>query len=307
MSHLLSRLSANPYLLLVLTMFMWGGNAIAGQLAVGEISPMLLTAFRWAGVAILILIFAQRRVVDEWPVLRTRLPLLLGLGALGFTAFNALFYIAAHSTVAINIGIIQGSLPVLVMLGAYIFYRTPVTGAQMIGVVATMIGIAVVAARGDLLRMGDINFNPGDLLMISACLLYAAYTVALRERPAASGLAIFSVMALGALATSIPLAITEAAMGDLIWPTTKGWAVAAYIAVFPSFLSQLFFLRSVELIGPGRAGVFINLVPVITAALGVFILNEEFQGFHAASLLFVLGGIWLAERGHIPRRQKSRG
>ena len=305
MSHLLSRLSANPYLLLVLTMFMWGGNAIAGQLAVGEISPMLLTAFRWAGVAVLILIFARRRVVNEWPILRTRLPLLLALGALGFTAFNALFYIAAHSSVAINIGIIQGSLPVFVMLGAYIFYRTPVTGAQMVGVVVTMIGIAVVAARGDLIRIGDVQFNPGDLLMISACLLYAAYTVALRERPAASGLAIFSVMALGALATSVPLAVAEALMGDLIWPTARGWAVAAYIAVFPSFLSQLFFLRGVELIGPGRAGVFINLVPVITAALGVFILNEEFRGFHAAALLFVLGGIWLAERGHMSRRQKS--
>lgn len=305
MSHLLSRLSANPYLLLVLTMFMWGGNAIAGQLAVGEISPMLLTALRWAGVAILILIFARRRVANEWPVLRTRLPLLLALGALGFTTFNALFYIAAHSTVAINIGIIQGSLPVFVMLGAYIFYRTPVTGAQMIGVVVTMIGIAVVAARGDLVRIGDVQFNPGDLLMISACLLYAAYTVALRERPAASGLAIFSVMALGALATSIPLAITEALMGDLIWPTHAGWAIAAFVAVFPSFLSQLFFLRSVELIGPGRAGVFINLVPVITAALGVFILNEEFRGFHAAALLFVLGGIGLAERGHMLRKQKS--
>ncbi len=305
MSHLLSRLSANPYLLLVLTMFMWGGNAIAGQLAVGEISPMLLTALRWAGVAILILIFARRRVANEWPVLRTRLPLLLALGALGFTTFNALFYIAAHSTVAINIGIIQGSLPVFVMLGAYVFYRTPVTGAQMIGVVVTMIGIAVVAARGDLVRIGDVQFNPGDLLMISACLLYAAYTVALRERPAASGLAIFSVMALGALATSIPLAITEALMGDLIWPTHAGWAIAAFVAVFPSFLSQLFFLRSVELIGPGRAGVFINLVPVITAALGVFILNEEFRGFHAAALLFVLGGIGLAERGHMLRKQKS--
>ena len=112
-----------------------------------------------------------------------------------FTSFNALFYVAAHSTAAINIGIIQGALPVFVMLGAYIFYRTPVTSSQLLGVTVTMIGVVMVAARGDLARIQDLAFNPGDLLMVAACTLYAAYTIALRERPAASGLAIFSIMA----------------------------------------------------------------------------------------------------------------
>ena len=217
-------------------MFMWAGNAIAGQVAVGEISPMLLTALRWIGVGGLVFIFARRRVVNEWPVLRKRLPLLLALGALGFTTFNALFYIAAHSTVAINIGIINGALPVFVMLGAYIFYRTQVTSAQLIGVVITIVGIAVVAARGDITLISEVQFNPGDVLMTLACLLYAAYTVALRERPAASGLAIFSVMAVGALVTSIPLAITEFLMGDMIWPSPTGWAIAVYVVIFPSLL-----------------------------------------------------------------------
>jgi drug/metabolite transporter (DMT)-like permease len=285
-------------------MFMWGGNAIAARIAVGEISPMLLTAFRWIGVAGLMFAFARGRVIAEWPVLRTRLPLLLGLGALGFSTFNAMFYIAAHTTDAINMGIIQGALPVFVMLGAYVIYRTPVAGTQIFGVAITVVGVVVVAIRGDLSQIGNVKFNPGDLIMISACALYAAYTVALRERPAATGLAIFSVMAIGALATSIPLAVTEALMDDLIWPTPVGWAVVAYVVVFPSLLSQLFFLRSVELLGPGRAGVFINLVPVITATFGVYILGETFRGFHAAALVFVLGGIWLAERGQA-RREKT--
>lgn len=302
MSDLFARAFRTPYLLLILTMFMWGGNAIAARIAVDEISPMLLTALRWIGVAGLILIFARRRVIAEWPVLRTRLPLLLGLGALGFSTFNAMFYVAAHTTGAINIGIIQGALPVFVMLGAYLIYRTPVAGTQMIGVTTTMIGVVVVAIGGDLARISEIQFNPGDLWMISACALYAAYTVALRERPAASGLAIFAIMAIGALATSIPFAIIEAWMGDFVWPTSTGWAVVVFVVIFPSLLSQLFFLRSVELLGPGRAGVFINLVPVITAALGVYILDESFRSFHAVALLFVLGGIWLAERGQMRRQ-----
>jgi drug/metabolite transporter (DMT)-like permease len=283
-------------------MLIWGANAIAARIAVGEVSPMLLTAFRWVGVTGVILVFARARVVSEWPILRTRLLLLLALGALGFTSFNALFYLAAHTTAAINIGIIQGALPVFVILGAYIFYRTAVAAAQMIGVAVTMVGVGIVAVRGDLGRIGEFQFNPGDLLVISACVLFAGYTVALRKRPAASGLAIFAVMVMGALATSVPLAIAEALMGDFLWPTLTGWAVVAFVVVFPSLLAQLFFLRCVELLGPARAGVFVNLVPVITAALGVFVLGEDFLWFHAAALIFVLGGIWLAERGHIHRK-----
>lgn len=289
-------LFGNAYLLLVLTTLSWAGNAVAGRLAVGEVSPMALTMLRWVGVVVLVLIFARHRLIAEWPVLRRHLPYLFALGALGFTGFNALFYIAAHSTVAINIGIIQGSIPVFVLLGAYAAYRTPVTGLQFVGVAATMLGVAIIAAQGDIARLADLAFNNGDLLMVLACLLYAGYTVALRKRPAVSGLAMFSVMAVAALLTSLPLVAVEAALGRFQWPSLTGWAVLSFIALFPSFLAQIFFLRSVELVGPGRAGVFVNLVPIFSALLAVLILGERFQLYHALALVFVLGGIAVAER-----------
>jgi drug/metabolite transporter (DMT)-like permease len=53
----------------------------------------------------------------------------------------------------------------------------------------------------------------------------------------------------------------------------------------------------VTLIGPGRAGVFVNLVPVFASILAVVLLNEPFEVFHALALALVLGGIWLSERG----------
>ena len=68
------------------------------------------------------------------------------------------------------------------------------------------------------------------------------------------------------------------------------------MTLFPSLLSQIFFMRGFELIGPGRAGLFVNLVPVFGAILGVAILGEPFRWYHAVGLALVLGGIWLAER-----------
>jgi drug/metabolite transporter (DMT)-like permease len=62
-------------------------------------------------------------------------------------------------------------------------------------------------------------------------------------------------------------------------------------------IAQVFFIQSVSLIGPGRAGVFVNLVPVFASIMAVFYLQESFELFHAASLGLVLSGIWLSEVG----------
>jgi drug/metabolite transporter (DMT)-like permease len=55
-------------------------------------------------------------------------------------------------------------------------------------------------------------------------------------------------------------------------------------------------MRGVELIGPARAGLFVNLVPVFGSLLAVVLLGEPFAPYHALGLALVLGGIWLAER-----------
>ena len=86
------------------------------------------------------------------------------------------------------------------------------------------------------------------------------------------------------------------ANGTAQWPTPKGWIVLLYVALLPSLLSQIFFIRGVELIGPARAGLFVNLVPVFGALLAVVLLGEPFAFYHALGLALVLGGIWLAER-----------
>ena len=79
-------------------------------------------------------------------------------------------------------------------------------------------------------------------------------------------------------------------------PGTKGWLIAAYTAIFPSLISQLFFIRGVELIGPNRAGIFINFIPIFGTVLAIILLGEKLEAFHAVALALVVGGIWLAER-----------
>jgi len=292
-----ARINLRAYLLLSFTALCWGGNAVFGRMAVGEISPMALVTARWLGVSVLLALFAHRQIWRDWSVLRPHLFLVTSLGVLGFTAFNALFYVAAHYTTAVNIGILQGSIPIFILAGAFAAYRTRITGLQVAGVVATMIGVIIVGSGGSLARLTALAINFGDLLMLGACFLYAGYTVALRKRPAASALGLFAVMAFAAFVASLPLVYAEIALGRFQWPTLSGWIIVTLVTLFPSFLAQIFFIQGVTLIGPGRAGVFVNLVPVFASVLAVVLLNEPFEIFHAVALALVLGGIWLSERG----------
>jgi drug/metabolite transporter (DMT)-like permease len=291
-----ARLYEWPGLLLTLAAVFWAGNTVAARLAIGEISPFMLTTLRWVVVAAALWPIYGADIRKHWGQVRPRLPNIAMLAFLGMTGFNALYYVAAHYTSAINIGILQGSLPIFVLAGAYFAHGTRASLVQQAGVLVTALGVVVVATRGAPLSILETDLNKGDLAMLAACVLYAAYTVALRDRPDMPGGAFFALLAAIAALTSLPLVGFEWLTGDLRVPTLNGLLITAWIAIFPSFLSQIFYLRGVDLIGPGRAGVFINLVPVFAAALAVGLINEPFAPYHAAALVLVIGGIWLAQR-----------
>jgi drug/metabolite transporter (DMT)-like permease len=294
-----SWLYGRPFLLLILTMLMWGGNAVASRLAVGHISPMALTSLRWLGVCLVLVPLMRRQVAGALPELLPRWRYIVVMAALGFTVFNALMYAAAHHTSAVNLTILQGSVPVLVLIGSLAWFGTPIRAVQILGVAVTLIGVITVAARGEFETLATLAFNIGDVWMMFACAAYAGYTVALRKRPAVSGFVFFTAMAGIAFVLTWPLLAWEVVRGTVLWPDARGWAILVYVALFPSLLSQIFYMRGVELIGPGRAGLFVNLVPVFGAMLAVVILGEPFRLYHAVSLALVLGGIWLAERNRL--------
>jgi drug/metabolite transporter (DMT)-like permease len=291
-----ARLYQWPTVLLTLTALFWAGNAVAGRLAVGHIQPQMLVFLRWLLVLAAMWPLYGRQVIDHWPQIKPRLGKVVLMALAGMTGFNALFYWAAHTTTAVNMGILQGCVPVIVLAGAFLTHGTRATPVQVLGVMTTAAGVAVVATQGMPLAILDIDLNRGDLAMLAACMLYAFYTVALRDRPDVPGTAFFTLLALISAITSLPLVVGEALVSGLVLPTWQGWLVTLYVAIFPSCLAQLFYVRAVDLIGPGRTGVFINLVPVFTAILAVVVIREPFAAFHAVALALVIGGIWLAQR-----------
>jgi drug/metabolite transporter (DMT)-like permease len=288
-------LNERAVLLLVLTSAMWGANGVVSRAAVGAIAPMTLVFLRWLIVCALLLPLMREQLVRYLPELRRHWRFLAAMAVSGYTGFNVLFYLAGHWTSAVNITLLQGAIPPMVLAGAALFKGEKVAPRQILGMALSLLAVGLIATRGDLADIGALSFNFGDLLMLAACALYAGYTIALRGRPRLPPLVFFAGMAVTALAASLPFFATEVALGRAFWPTNKGFALAIFVALAPSLLSQLFFIRAVELIGPGRAGIFTNLTPLFGALFAILLLGEPFHPYHGAAMALGLAGIALAE------------
>jgi drug/metabolite transporter (DMT)-like permease len=287
----------NAYVLLLLTTLFWGGNAVAGKMAVGHVSPMFLTTARWSIACVVLLAFGWPRLKADWPMVRKRLVFLTVLSSAGFAVFNLALYSALLFTSAINVSIEQAGMPMLIFVANFILFHLRVTWAQIVGFVVSLAGVALTAAHGEPARLLDLDVNLGDALMLIALVVYAGYTVALRFRPAVHWQSLMIVMCGAAAVCSIPFAIAEYLYGAAVVPDTQGWAVIGYTALFPSILAQVFYIRGVELIGANRAGLFINLVPIFGTLLAIVLLGEAFHAYHAVAMAMVLGGIAMAELG----------
>lgn len=288
--------SIQAYCLLILTTLCWGLNAVFARMTAGEISPMLLVSIRWLGTLVLLVFFAGRTILEGLPTIRRHIRYTFLMGLVGLGGFGTLIYYSAYYTTAVNIGIIQGAMPAIVLVGSCWFFRTSVNLVQIVGIVVTMLGVVFVSISGELENMMSLSFNNGDLMMLIAVVFYGAYTVGLRRKHNLSSMVLFASVVGWAFISTLPLTIYEFASGRTVWPDENVWIIVGLIVLLPSFLSQICFIASVKLIGPARSGVFVNLVPVFASVLAVQLLGEAFELYHGISLLLVLSGIYIFER-----------
>ena len=284
----------NGIILLCLAMLGWAGNTVAGRMSTGEISPMVVVFLRWFIISIFLILFLNKKLILSFKLISGKLVWLCLMGSLGLTGFNALFYIAAQNTTAINLGIIQGIMPAIILVGSVIMFKEAVNFTKVAGLIIAFFGVVIVVSRGDYERVILLSFNYGDLVMLCACFFYSGFTLGLKNKPVIDPIVLMTYFSLSALIFSIPLLIIEYYLGLIQVPATStAWLTILYIAFVPSFLAQIFFIRGVELVGASKAGLFINFLPIFAAILGVLLLGERLFVYHLISLFIVLLGVYL--------------
>ena len=287
---------SKPYLLLSFTALFWAGNSIVGRATHDIMPPVALAFWRWTLALVFLLPFAWPHLKRDISKLKMSLSWVLLLGALGIGTFNTLLYTGLQTTTAVNGLLLQSMQPALIlMLGAIIFGER-VRLVQILGIALSITGALMIILRGDLTALMALEFNPGDLVIIAAVIVWSFYSVLLRKRPAVHPLSFLAATFAVGVVVIFPVYVAEIASGRTIESRPESWLAISYVCLFPSLIAYLFFNRGVELLGSATAGLFLNIMPVIGALLAALLLAEPIYWFHFFGIVVIGIGILSATR-----------
>jgi len=287
----------SPYLLLVLTILFWAGNFNLARAIHADVPPLGLSFWRWAVAALILLPFAWSSMRAALPLARQHWRLVLALAVLGIAGFNSLVYVGLQTTTATNGVLLQSVTPITMILLAGLVLHEKSTLAQWAGIGVSLVGVLVIITKADWQVVQQLAFNRGDMWIVLATLDWSLYTVLLRKLPQGlRGTPIlgFSI-SLGALVI-FPLYVYESFTFQTMPVTAVSVASVAYVAVFPSLLSYMFWNHATQKLGVNRTGQFSHLMPVFGILLATLLLGERLQLFHALGMGLVAVGLILTNR-----------
>ncbi|QWE21192.1 DMT family transporter [Polynucleobacter sp. AP-Kolm-20A-A1] len=280
---------------------LWAGNAIAGRVLVGSISPITLSAVRW-GLAALLLLPLGWRVFKPGSALWQNKKRFLLLGLFGVGSYNVLLYLALQTSTAINVTLIGASMPIWMLFIGAVFYQVKPSILQMIGAVVSLLGVGIVLTRGDLAALLSMQMVVGDLLIMLATILWAFYSWML-SRPGASterqwpwAEFLMAQVTVGLLWTGFfdgfEIAAGHAFI-ELNWWTAS---LIVFVAVGPSLIAYRCWGLGVNGAGPTVAAFFANFIPLFTALLSAAMLGEPPQLFHGLAFALIVAGIAISSK-----------
>ncbi|MDX3896232.1 DMT family transporter [Pusillimonas sp.] len=287
----------------VLPPLFWAGNFLLARLLRNEIPPLQMSFWRWLIALAILAPFAWPGVRGHMPSIRKELPFLALLGLVGTTAFNCFVYVALHYTTVVNAALINSFMPVMTFIFAYFLLGQKLRGIQLFGIVVSIAGAVVVILRGNITDLSVFSLNLGDFLVLCGLSCWALYTVLIRLRPSSLPLSsfLFVTTAFGTV-FHLPLVLIEYPMIGGFQPDAGAVISLFYLAVFPSLLAYIFWNRAVVHYGPGRAAMFMHLMPVFSAILAMIFLGEQLRPYHGVGLVCIVAGITLVTRSAKVRR-----
>jgi drug/metabolite transporter (DMT)-like permease len=288
---------STAYAALITAAVVWGGSVIAQKIALGAFSAVEVSVFRGLGaLGILIpLWWWQEQSSIKWGSRDLGILTVLGLGVVGnhLLILYGLHYIDAGSA-----GVIIGASPAITAFLSSLILKDVPFERVWVGCAVSFVGVAFVSGVNASNTSGENPFF-GGILVVLALVSWALYTIGSRRvMERMSPLTVNWTTLSISILIQIPLLWTDHKFlnSGISSIPVSGWMALAYVIVFATALGQQAWLYGVSGIGPSRAGVFTNLIPVSSLMLSLFILDEALEFVKVVGIVLVLSGVWLVTR-----------
>nr|WP_240898458.1 DMT family transporter [Agromyces luteolus] len=280
--------------MLSLANLFWAGNFVFSAIIAEQVDPVSLTFWRWSLAALPLLVVAWIAERPDWRAAAREWRWHLVQSAFGLTGYALLLYAGIGMTGSVTASVISAINPATIALAAALLLGERMSRTQGLGIVLAFIGVAVVLTGGDPVAAFAQGFGVGDLLVLGAVLAWTAYSIIAR-RLATPPITATALQAVFATVTMLPVI----GFTGLTVPTELGGTLAiAYIVLLPSVAGYALWNAGSASVGPARAGVFLNLLPVFTVVIAL-LLGRPIDPAAIVGGAVVLAGVYLTVR--VPR------
>ena len=286
------------YLLLVLATLFWSGNFIVGKLAtLFEIPPMSLNVFRWISVWIILMPFTYREIYKNLSYIKKNILIIGFMGVITISTFNSVVYVALNYTQVINAVLVLAAIPAATIVLSSLMKIEKTNFFQIFGLILSVVGIGSIISNGDIQRIVFLSFNKGDLWMLVCVLTWALYSTLLKKyKFKFSQFSLIQLMVSVGLLFLIPQYFYEQSIGLEVNFNKAFFLILFYVVIFPAIAAYYCWQKGIEIIGPNRASMFIQLMPLFSAIMAIIIFKEKFELYHFAGAAFIVSGIYLSNK-----------
>ena len=286
------------YVLLLFATLFWSGNFIVGKFAtLFEIPPLTLNFFRWVSVWFILIPFTYKDIYYNLPNIKKNWIVISFMGIITISTFNSVVYFALNYTQVINAVLVLAAIPVATIVLSSIMNIEKTNIFQLIGLLLSIIGISIVISNADIQKIASLSFNKGDLWMLVCVLTWALYSTLLKKKKFEfSQFSLIQLMVSVGILFLIPQFFYEKSIGLELNYNKAFFVILFYVVVFPAIAAYYCWQKGIELIGPNRASMFIQLMPLFSAVFAIIIFKEKFQIYHFIGATFIIMGIYLSNK-----------
>ncbi len=292
----MKELSGAPltYIKLVLTAVLWGGTFIAGKIIAGNVGHFSAAFLRFAVASAFLTCMLRKsdgglRIPDK----KHLIPLVL-LGMTGVFAYNGFFFSGLKRIDAGRAALIIACNPVFICLFSSLLFKEKLSPRKILGIVTSLSGAVTVITRGDFSEILGNSLGTGEFFIFCCVLSWVSYTlIGKTVMDSLTPLAAVTWSSIiGTLFLLVP-AVLEGVFRKMPTYAPSEWMSLFYLGFFGTVLGFRWYYEGVKAIGPVKAGLFINFVPVAAVLMAFFLLGEPLSSSLVVGGLLVSFGVFL--------------
>tara|TARA_Y100000996_G_scaffold414861_1_gene407107 strand:- start:226 stop:1086 length:861 start_codon:yes stop_codon:yes gene_type:complete len=282
----------------VFATFCWSGNFIVGKFAyLFEVPPLTLNFLRWASVWLILIPFTYKEIYKNFTHIKKNWIVISFMGIITISTFNSVVYFALTYTQVINAVLVLSAIPAVTIVISSIMRVDKTNIFQLFGLLLSIIGVTAIISNADIQKISALNFNKGDLWMLVCVFTWAIYSTLLKKHKFRfSQFTLIQLMVSVGIIFLIPQFFYEKSIGLEVNFNKAFFIILFYVVIFPALAAYYCWQKGVEIVGPNRATMFIQLMPLLGAVLAIIIFKEKFELYHFAGASFILTGIYLSNR-----------